>query len=326
MKPAAQPDADEARHPIAVVAERTGLSQDVLRVWERRYGAVTPTRDAGGHRHYSNGDITRLGLLQAATRAGRSIGAVAALSADELSALVEEDLAARERFALPPVESPATQAIVDTAFAQARALDASAVDTTLRRAASALGSPAFIETVAVPLLRRIGDEWHAGRLAPPEEHLVSSVLHDIVMGTMRSFPQRPGAPRVLVATPAGDRHAIGAALVGATSALEGWNVLYLGTDLPAADIAEAAKAAGVRVVAMSIVYSEDRARVLGELRALRAQLPEDVVMIAGGGGARVIARDLAQLRVRVESSVPGLVAELRRNAPELVSGSVRPGR
>ena len=296
-----------------MVAVRTGLSPDVLRAWERRYGAVRPARDAAGQRRYSDDDIRRLGLLQAATRAGRSIGSVATLPTDRIASLVAGDLAARERSGPAAMEVPVSLETVDEAFAHSRALDASALDETLRRAAAAMGVTSFIEMVAAPLLRRVGDEWHAGRLAPPQEHLVSCVLHDIIAATTRNFPPRSGAPKVLVATPAGDRHAIGAALVGAASALEGWNVLYLGADLPAADIADAAKTAGVRLVALSIVYSEDRARVLSEVRALRSRLPADIVLIAGGAGATSLTTELAAMNVRVESSLSGLVAELRRH-------------
>jgi methanogenic corrinoid protein MtbC1 len=309
------PDATEspARQPIAVVVERTGLSQDVLRAWERRYAAVRPTRDANGQRQYSDADIRRLGLLHAATGAGRSIGSVATLPTDEIALLVAGDLAAREQSVPPAMESPVSSATVDQAFAHSRALDASALEITLRRALAAVGVMSFIQTVAAPLLRRVGDEWHAGRLAPPQEHLVSSVLYDIIVGTMRAFPQRAGAPKVLVATPAGDRHAIGAAVVGAASALEGWNVLYLGADLPAADIADAAKTASVNMVAVSIVYTEDKARVLAELRALRSRLPADIVLIAGGAGATLLATELAAMDVRVQSNVSDLVIELQRH-------------
>ena len=144
---------------------------------------------------------------------------------------------------------------------------------------------------------------------------MSSALHDIIVETMRSFSKANGAPRVLVATAAGDRHSVGAALVGAAAAVEGWNVLYLGADLPAAEIADAARTAAVRVVALSLVYVDDRARVLGELRAIRSRLPREVRLIAGGGGAGMLASELAAMGVRVESSIPGLVAELRRERP-----------
>ena len=299
-------------HPIAVVAERTGLSQDVLRVWERRYGAVQPTRRPGGQRYYSDADVQRLGLLRAATRAGRSIGQVARLSTEAIAALVEDDMAARERRTHRISVEPDAGDLVESALALARSLDAPALDDVLRRAVAVLGVSPFIETVAAPLLRRVGDEWHAGRLSPAPEHLLSSILHDIVAGTMRAFPQRTGAPRVLVATPSGDRHAIGAALVGAAAAVEGWNVLYLGADLPAWEIADAATAADVRVVALSVVYVDDPAHVLAELHALRTRLPLAVSIIVGGAGARSLAAELSEMDVLVETSIPGLVAQLRR--------------
>ena len=308
--PASGPDG--SGHPIAVVAERTGLTQDVLRVWERRYDAVHPIRGPGGQRYYSDADLERLALLRAATRAGRSIGQVARLSTEAIAALVADDEAARARRALAPTAMPDAVDTVEAALILARSLDAQALDETLRRAVAVLGASPFIETVAAPLLRRVGDEWHAGRLSPAPEHLVSSILHDIVAGTMRSFAPRPGAPRILIATPAGDRHAIGAALVGAAAAVEGWNVVYLGPDLPARDIADAASAAGARVVALSLVYVDDPARVLGELRALRSTLPPAVWIIAGGAGTRALAAELSAMGVVVEASIPGLVTQLRR--------------
>jgi DNA-binding transcriptional MerR regulator/methylmalonyl-CoA mutase cobalamin-binding subunit len=308
-------DADLPRHPIAVVAERTGLSQDVLRVWERRYAAVLPRRDAGGQRLYADADLARLALLQAATRGGRSIGQVARLDATALAALVEDDAAAREHAERrDAVAAPTTGAarVMDAALAHARALDAARLDETLRRAAARMGVSAFLELVAAPLLRRVGDEWHAGRMTPSQEHLVSSVVHAIAAETLRAFAAPGGAPRLLVTTPAGDRHAIGAALVGAAAAMEGWNVLYLGADLPAADIAAAAVASGARMVGLSMVYVDSAERMLDELRMLRARLPADVVVLAGGTGAGALATPLRAMGIRVESSLPGLVAELRR--------------
>jgi DNA-binding transcriptional MerR regulator/methylmalonyl-CoA mutase cobalamin-binding subunit len=300
------------RHPIAVVAERIGLSQDVLRVWERRYSAVSPARGPHGERLYSDADIERLALIQAATLAGRTISKVASLSTKELAALVAEDSAARERRpAVVPSAASEMRDVVGAALALARALDSSGLNDALRRAASTMGVPAFIETVVAPLLRRVGDEWHAGRVTLAQEHLISSLVHDIVAESMRSFAARSGGPRLLVATLAGERHGIGTALVGAAAAAEGWNVLYLGSDLPAAEIADAAAAAGVRVVAVSIVYVAQQSAVIDELRTLRSRLPHHVSLIAGGGGAAALSTELAAIGVRVESSIHGLLAELR---------------
>lgn len=300
------------RHPIAVVTERTGLSQDLLRVWERRYGAVAPRRGPGGQRLYSDADIERLALLHAATRGGRSISRVANLADDALAELVDEDVAARERRAALPDGSGEKRDLVGEALFLARALDSAALDDTLRRAVAAMGVAAFIEAVAAPLLRRVGSEWHAGRMSMAHEHMVSALLHDIVAERMRTFGRREGAPLLIVGTLAGERHAIGAVLAGAAAAVEGWNVLHLGADLPATAIAEAARSADARVVAVSIVYVENRDALLEELRVLRASLPATVTLVAGGGGTAGIAGELSAIGVRVEASVTGLLGELRR--------------
>jgi DNA-binding transcriptional MerR regulator/methylmalonyl-CoA mutase cobalamin-binding subunit len=305
---------DHQRHPIAVVSQRTGLSQDVLRVWERRYGAVVPSRSSNGLRVYSDADIERLILLRSATRAGRSIGQIAKLPLPALEGLVAEDEAAREKRGRTVGAPPDAREVVSASLALARQLDSTALDESLRRAAVVMGMPVFLETVAAPLLRKVGDEWHAGRLSPAHENLVTSSLHEIIAAMMRVFTRRPGAPTVLVTTAAGERHVIGAALVGASAALEGWNVLYFGTNLPASEIAESAKSTDVRVVAVSIVYVENPNRVLGEMRALRELLPADVPLIAGGAGAMMISKELAAINVRVQSSVSGFLGELRRDS------------
>lgn len=318
---------EATRHPIGVVEQRTGIPQDVIRVWERRYGAVRPSRGPGGQRVYDDADIERLRLLHAATRAGRRIGGIASLPTGELARLVAEDTAAIEARQRSAVELPDIPSLVDEALALTRSLDARGLDAMLRRAAARLGMSAFMESVAAPVLRIVGDAWHAGRLGVAHEHVASSVLHDIIMDAMRSLSAdgmrpsvdarrvragREGAERIVVATPAGERHAIGAALVGATAAVEGWNVIYLGADLPAAEIADAARADGVSLVAVSVVYVEDRARVLEEMRALRASMPAEVPLLAGGAGAALLRAELTEIGVEVAESLADLRAVMRR--------------
>ncbi len=294
------------------MAERTGLSQDVLRVWERRYEAVKPGRGTNGQRFYTDADVERLGALHAATRAGRNISQVAKLSDNALKLLLAEDAMARTQ--MVSVSSlPANAAdLINTALALAQSLHGTELNDHLRRASALLGVPDFLSVVAVPLLRRVGDEWHAGRLTAASEHLASTVLHDIVVESMRAHSSRADTPRVLIATPAGERHAIGAALVGAAAAVEGWGVVYLGADLPAREISSAAIVSDARVVALSVLYVEDRDRILAELRSLRSQLPAGVALFVGGSGAQSLARDLTGHGIRVTENIAELYDELRR--------------
>jgi DNA-binding transcriptional MerR regulator/methylmalonyl-CoA mutase cobalamin-binding subunit len=286
------------RHPISVVAQRTGLTPDVLRVWERRYGVVAPGRGGGGQRVYSDADIARLRLLRDATLAGRSIGQIAPLSTAELARMVEEDLAARA-VQRPDLDRREFRELVEAMVVLAGELDGARLDATLRRAAARLGLPQFLTGVAVPTLRRIGEEWHAGRLSPAHEHLASSIFHDIVADALRLAAPDPAGPGIVVATPAGERHVNGALAIAALAAVSGWNVTYLGADLPADAIAEAATAAGAAVVALSLTHADDRRRVAGEVRSVRDALAPAVAVWVGGNGAAAMGRELVPAGVEV---------------------------
>jgi methylmalonyl-CoA mutase cobalamin-binding subunit len=112
-----------------------------------------------------------------------------------------------------------------------------------------------------------------------------------------------GAPSVLVATLAGSRHVIAAALVGAAAAAAGWRPVFLGGDLPAAEIARAAIAGSALAVALSVVYADDLGRALGELRQLRERLPANVAVIVGGRAVLPHARALERAGIEVGETI-----------------------
>src|SRR5689334_14034121 len=144
----------ESAHPIGVVAERTGLTPDVIRVWERRYGVVEPRRSPGGQRIYSDADIERLSMLHRATRGGHGISHVASLSKPKLEQLVREiESTATSPFGTSDSsQSPALgtdpASIVSRAIAAAESLDPVALGTILRRAVARYGIVAFIDAIA----------------------------------------------------------------------------------------------------------------------------------------------------------------------------------
>ena len=305
----------EPRHPIGVVAERTGLSQDVLRVWERRYAVVEPGRSASGQRLYSDADIARLRLLNLATQAGRTISNVASLPTTELERVVREDEEARGRApdrAAPP--DPAND-LIGPALDRTLALDGPGLEALLRRAMLTMGMPAFLETVAAPILTRIGDEWHAGRLAPSQEHLASAIIHRVVANAMQTMVTPPGSPSLLIATPAGERHEIGAVLAAATAAAEGWRVTYLGADLPGGDIADAAIRTNARMVGLSTIYIAERGRVIDEIRLVRSRMPETVPLLLGGAASASLAAELGGHGIRAVRDLAELRNVLRRQSP-----------
>ena len=344
-------------HPIAVVVARTGVSEHLLRVWERRYGAVAPARGEGGHWRYSDADVARVRLLHAVTRAGRLIGQVARLPTDVLARMADEDAATHtagtsaaagtpERGAPTAGASapPTLDAAVGQAMALTRALDAPALDNVLRRAAARLGVPRFLEHVVTPLVRDLDQAWRAGQLSAAQERLAASTVHDLLVETMRALTRGHGrgdtAHRLVLATPPGASSAtaglaepgarsapgvvaVEAAAVGAAAAADGWGVVYLGPDLPAGEVAAVAAATAARAVAVHVpghlVAGADWERVANAVRELRSRLPVAVPVLVGGAGAPALAAALEDPGIHVAARWSDLRARLPPT-PESAAG------
>jgi MerR family transcriptional regulator, light-induced transcriptional regulator len=301
-------------HPIGVACDRTGLSPHVLRVWERRYAAVEPTRTNGGHRLYSDADIERLRLLALVTAGKRSISLVAHLPADELARLAREDAEVRLRTGIsdgPAAHRAAVADDVGEARALARSLDAPGFERMLRRSLALMGVPSFLETVATALVRHTGEDRRAGRLAAGTEHLVAVTLRRVLEGIMPALHVASDAPNLLLATPAGDRHEIEAVMAAATAAAEGWCVTYLGPGVPASEIAAAAMHVSARAVGVTVPRVGGHDFLLGELRALQLRLSPGVPLLVGGTGARPLALELQRAGIHVIGNLADLRAALR---------------
>jgi MerR family transcriptional regulator, light-induced transcriptional regulator len=165
--------------------------------------------------------------------------------------------------------------------------------------------------VAAPLFRRIGEAWHEGRLRPAHEHLASGVMRSVLHGLRSELGGGSEGPVVVVATPAGEQHEIGALLVAAAAAAQGWRVVYLGADLPAAEIGSAAAETGARVVAVSVVYTDGLDALVAEVGAIRAAVPSEAQVLLGGGLAAREASRFSQPGVEVVAAMDLLSERLQ---------------
>ncbi len=287
-------------HPIRVAVRRTGLSAHVIRVWEKRYQAVVPTRSPTNRRLYSDEDIMRLWWLQQAVRAGRRIGGIAHRSNEELVKLVNA-----QGVSVPDADRPATEpdadkdegepaVLLERALETVIALNPVMLEEQLLRTSIQMSRRRLLEEVVHPLMERIGDLWHQGTLRIADEHMATAVVRSFIGNTIATCRVPDAAPHVLATTPEGQMHEIGALLASAVAAAEGWNPIYLGPNLPAEEIAGAAAKKGAKAVLLSIVHPEDDPRLGSELVTLRRLLGPDVILLAGGRAARGYSRSLEQ--------------------------------
>ncbi len=307
----------DAHHPIQLVARLTGLSAYVIRIWEQRYKAVEPERTDTNRRLYSQRQIERLTLLRDVTQAGHSIGHVAKLSTEKLRELAAESPRNNRLAARPVTEAPATGSFLNECVAAVKSLDARALDDTLKRGATALGALGLLQHVLAPLAQEIGDLWREGTLTAAHEHFGTAVIRVFLGNAAKPFGPMDHAPVLVVATPAGQAHELGALLAAATAANLGWRVTYLGASLPAPEIAGAAKQNRARAVALSLVYPEDDPRLEEELTGLRESLPPGVALLVGGRAMpayRDVLAKVGAVQVRDLADLGSTLDRLRKPA------------
>lgn len=278
---------------IKEAADRAGLSPDVLRAWERRYGVVRPTRTASGYRLYSEADVARLRGMRRLMEEGfkpREAAQELARSARAVSG-AGFGAASAGRSDAPPSAGPAPEpgSGAHTAPAAARSrLIAAAADLDVAALSAyfdELGARGTFETVCeeylFPGFRALGEAWADGTVSVAGEHAASAAALRWLGAQYQAAGRDARAPQALVALPPGARHELGALAHAVALRRNGVDVLYLGPDLPVEDLAAAVRTTGARVAVLGAVIAAD---VPGAERAAAAltKAPDDVRLAFGG--------------------------------------------
>jgi DNA-binding transcriptional MerR regulator/methylmalonyl-CoA mutase cobalamin-binding subunit len=290
--------------PIAIAARRSGLSQHVIRAWEKRYAAIQPGRSGTQRRLYSDDEIERLQLLRRATQGGHSIGNIASLPTDDLRKLAATDPGPDDSAQPDPADS-----LRAACMEAIERLDAPGLDRILQTGLATLGRGPLMQRVIVPLITEIGDKWEHGVLRVAHEHCATTVIRTLLGNFVHAHSATSNAPVLIVTTPPGQLHELGALIAAATATDRGWKVLYLGPSLPAEEIAGAFAVSKADALALSIVYPADDPALAAHLRSIRKLLP-DAPIIAGGRSAHGYSAALAEIGATVCCSIPEIVRAL----------------
>ena len=301
---------DRARHPIRVVARRTGLAPALLRAWERRYAVVRPSRTDGGQRLYSDADVHKLTLLCQVIDEGRRIGQVAELPPSELEMLVAEDRARGRSFTkrLSSLSKESAEGLLSRAEEAVRGVDPEELERVLIRGALALPFSTLVDEVLIPLLEGIGGGWWKGESGPTHEYRARAAIRKFLEWLLSLLGGGDGAPVFLAATPRGEGNELGALFTAVSAAAEGWRAVFLGTDLPASAIAAGAQEVEAQVVALSVTDPARSGGLEEELEVLRGLLPPSVRIFVGGP-QEVVSRIADRIRGVEVLESPGALGE-----------------
>ncbi len=273
---------------ITAVERETGLSKDVLRMWERRYGYPKPDRDTNGERQYTPADIGKLRAMKRLMDVGLRPGKIIALSHDELNAMADARTPSRQDQLAPALENDVLTML--------KAHDATALQHTLANMMMRQGLQRFVLDTITPLNRAVGDAWMRGELQVFEEHLYTEQLQAALRTAINAFPRQQGSPRVLLTTFPSEQHGLGLLMVEAMMVPEAAQCISLGPQTPLEDIRRAALAHKVNIVALSFSAAFQVRQAIDGLATLRRQLPAQVTLWAGGEMTR-----------RIRKTIPGIV-------------------
>ena len=270
------PDAGPGYLRIGQLAKRTGVSPELLRAWEQRYGLLQPTRTPGGFRLYSPADEARVQRMQRLVASGLAAAQAAhlVLSGDEPA---------------PPTAPPPATTLEDAAddlTASLDRLDEQAANTTLDRLFAAYTVETVLQEVIIPYLHRLGDRWATGEVSVAQEHFASNLLRGRLLGLAQGWGQGQGPGAILACVP-GEQHELGLLAFGVALRRRGWRITYLGTDSPIEAVADLSRSLAPAVVVLLSINPEGFLDHAPEIERLAAQAQ---VMIAGPGATPEAAR------------------------------------
>ncbi|HZT52792.1 MAG TPA: MerR family transcriptional regulator [Gaiellaceae bacterium] len=255
---------------IGEFSRRVGVSPELLRAWERRYGLLRPIRSRGGFRLYTREDAERVVRMQQALAEG--------FSAAE---------AARRALTQPPAGASALEAARERLLTAAKAYDDAAVHAVLDEALAGFAFETVVRELIVPVLRRIGEEWEQGRLDVGHEHFASTIVRERLLSLARVWG-RGGGPLAVLACAPGERHDIGLIAFGLLLRSHGWRIVFLGADTPLATLAHTVEQTAPRLV---VVASNDGALLQAAAANLRTLARAAPLVVSGAGASeRLCAR------------------------------------
>lgn len=269
---------------IGELARRTGVSPELLRAWELRYGLLQPTRSPGGFRLYSAADEERVRQMRR-------------LIADGLSAAEAARQARTVDPAQPTAEKPMLEQLADQLRTALDHFDDSGAHAALDRLLATVSVEVALTEVVIPYLRDLGDRWSAGRASVAQEHFASNLLRGRLLGLARDWGAGAG-PSVLLACLPGEAHDLGLIIFGLLVARRGWRVTLLGADTPFDTLR-----ASIRELQPSLVVlvSTDEQQLAGHTEEIRSTGTLAPTAFAGAradhllpAGVRLLPADIAE--------------------------------
>jgi MerR family transcriptional regulator, light-induced transcriptional regulator len=316
---------DAPVYNLKAVVRETGLKPDTIRAWERRYGLPEPQRAESGHRLYSHNDIVMLKWLVARQNEGMSISRAIVLWRQLTESNVDPTTVNQSLVIGPTVGADQPVATVDH-LGELREAWLNACLNFDEQTAERVVAQAFalfpVEVVCAELLQRglatIGQAWFEGRVTVQQEHFASALATRRIEAVLAATPPptRPG--RIVMGCPPEETHIFAPLMLTLLLRRRGWEVIFLGADVPLANLIATTRAARTQLVILvaqqlltaATLYEMGRlllqervplafgGRIFSEIPELRQRIPGHYLGDQLGGAAQLVENIMALPRIQ----------------------------
>jgi DNA-binding transcriptional MerR regulator len=269
---------------IGELSRRSGVSPELLRAWEHRYGLLRPTRSDGGFRLYSPQDERRVAVMQSQLERGLS-------AAEAARAALDEEIVPAAR-----AQTPVLERSVGELRAALDAFDESAAQSALDRLLSGFSVEVVLREVVLTYLRELGDRWERGEASVAQEHFASQVLRGRLLGLARNWDRGAG-PRAVLACMPDEQHDLGLIAFGLGLRDRGWRITFLGPDTPLDTLTDAVTTLEPEVVVLTATTPDRFESGRDALRRLARGVP---LYAAGAGALPAFATDIGARPLNVD--------------------------
>ena len=284
---------------IQQVADMTGLSKQVIRKWEERYGIIQPKRLENGYRIYSQQDVKTLLKIKLLSEQGHSLKQAALLINE-----VEEDPEVSNLNGKSPNYEQWNEYVFQL-LEKGRHCDELEINFILKQAYNHVGLERFLTNVVVPFLKEVGRKWENHEWDEYQESVSSLVVRDFLIQIRRNYQYRESARFVLGACLPFEHHEVPLHLFLLRFMMQGWKTQLIGAS-PAPGAIEALvcklKPDVVLLSATTAIPFETDPQLLQRLDQF-AEKQKDIAFYLGGQGTVTYLSDYKPRAIRVTNSI-----------------------
>ncbi len=294
-----------ATYTIRDLEKLSGIKAHTIRIWEKRYNIIAPTRTATNIRNYCDTELKKLLNISLLNRNGLKISKLASLSDDEIHEKINQLI---HRYS-------DTESLVENLTIAMIELDEGKLDKILSRAIMQLGFEETIIKILYPFLIRIGVMWQTGVINPAQEHFITNLIRQKLMVAVDALitANNPDSKIFILFLPEGEYHELGLLFFYYLVKRRGHQVIYLGQSVPFNDLIEAKKLKFPNYLVTAFVSYINGKDIIKYAKSLTENFTEQTIYLSGGQISNI--QDKLPANIKVISSPGDFRNELNKIAP-----------